>query len=114
MGFSNVSKGVFKNSESFSAHLVSRRAKAFAPESAKAVVLTPHPLRDKVHGIVKLFPPSSRLRSTSDMSIFPDPEEESSFRDALFPTLPFLTLLPLPGSQESCPCLADSPLQNAL
>jgi hypothetical protein len=92
MGLSNCSKGVFRNSEVFLAHVVSRRAKAFAPESAKAVVLTPHPLRDKVHGIVKLFPPINRLKSTSDMSIPFNPEEESSFRVPLFPT-PH----PLPG-----------------
>ena len=105
---------MFKNSKSFFALLVLKRAKAFAPKLAKVVVLTLHLLQDKVYRTVKLFLPSSRLRSTSDMLIFPDPEEESSFKDALFPTLPFLTLLPLPGSQESCPCLADSPLQNAL
>src|SRR5579862_2735222 len=86
-GFSRFSIGVFKNSEIFQAHLVSRRAKALALESAKAVVLTPHPLRDKLHRIVKLFPPINRLRSTSDISIAFDPEEESSFRVLLFPTL---------------------------
>ena len=40
IGLSSVSSGVFKNSEIFLAHLVSRRAKAFALELAKVVVLT--------------------------------------------------------------------------
>ena len=69
IGLSSISKGVFKNLEIFLAPLVSRRAKAFALELAKAVVLTLHPLQNKVHRIVKLFPPSSQLRSTSNISI---------------------------------------------
>jgi len=61
--------------------------KAFALELARAVVLTLHPLQDRIHGTVKLFPPSSRLKSTLDMSIPFNPKEESSFRVPLFPTL---------------------------
>ena len=90
MGLSSVSKGVFKNSEIFLAYRVSRRAKALALVLAKVVVLTPHPLHDKVHGIVKLFPPINQLRSTLDMSTPFDPKEETSFRVLLF-----LTTLPL-------------------
>src|SRR6202022_1889423 len=98
---SNISKRVFKNSKSFLAHLVLKRAKAFAPKLAKVVVLTLHLLQDKVHKIVKLFPPSSRLKSTSDMSIFSDPKKESSFKALLFPTLCLpLRPYPLPGLRE--------------
>ena len=59
IGLSSISKRVFKNLEIFLAPLVLRRAKAFALELTKAVVLTLHPLQDKVYRIVKLFPPSS-------------------------------------------------------
>ena len=48
IGVSKVSKGEFKNSESFIAHLVSSKANALAPVSAKAVVLTPYPLHNNV------------------------------------------------------------------
>ena len=43
----------------FFTHFVLRRAKAFALELARAVVVTLYLLRNKVHGIVKLFPPSN-------------------------------------------------------
>ena len=95
IGLSSISSGIFKNFEIFLVHLVSRRAKAFALELAKVVVLTPHLLRDKVYGIVKLFPPNNQLKSTLDISIPFNPKEESSFRVLLFPTL-LLSLLPLP------------------
>ena len=87
MGVSSFSSGIFKNLEIFWAHLALRRVKAFALELARAVVLTPYLLRDKVQGIVKLFPPINRLKSTSDISIPFNPKEESSFRVPLFPTL---------------------------
>jgi hypothetical protein len=87
IGVSKCSKGVFKNSESFTIHLVFSKAKALALVSAKAVVLTLYPLRDSVQRTIKLFPPINQLKSTSDMSIPSDPEEETSFRVLLFPTL---------------------------
>jgi hypothetical protein len=59
ISFSSVSMEVFKNSVIFFAHFVSRRAKAFALELARVVVVTLYPLRNKVHGIVKLFPPNN-------------------------------------------------------
>ena len=83
-GFSSISKGVFKNSETFLAHLVSRRAKAFALELAKAVVFTLHPLQDRVYRIVKLFLLINQLRSTSDISILFGFEIESFLKAALF------------------------------
>ena len=86
---------MFKNLESFFAHLVLKRAKAFASKSAKAVVLTLHLLQDKVYKIVKLFLPSSQLRSTLNMLIFSNPKKESSFRALLFLTL-YLLLHPYP------------------
>ena len=46
---------MFKNLDIFFAHLVLRRAKAFALVLAKAIVVTLHLFRDKVQGIVKLF-----------------------------------------------------------
>ena len=73
-------------------HLVLRRAKAFALELAKVVVLTLHPLQDKVYRIVKLFLPNNQLKSTLDISIPFDPKEETFFRVPLFLTV----LLPLP------------------
>jgi hypothetical protein len=81
---SSVSIGLFKNLEIFLAHLVSRKAKVFALELAKVVVLTLHPLRNKVHRIVKFFPSNSQLKSTYNMSIPFNPKEESSFRTPLF------------------------------
>ena len=93
-GFSRASKGWFRNSDSFWAHLVSSSAKAFALVLAKAVVVTPHPLQDKIHRIVKLFLSNSQLKLTSNMSICLDPKEETSFRVPLFSTV----LLPLPQS----------------
>ena len=71
--------------------MVSSSAKAFALVSAKAVVVTLHLLQDKIYKIVKLFPFNSRLKSTFDMSICLDLEEETSFRVPLFLTM----LLPL-------------------
>ena len=68
-------------------HLVLRRAKAFALELAKVVVLTLYLLQDKVYRIVKLFPPNNQLKSTLDISIPFNPKEESSFRVLLFLTL---------------------------
>ena len=55
MGLSSFSKGVFRNLESFLAHLTLKRVKAFALELASVVVLTSHPLQDKIYRIVKLF-----------------------------------------------------------
>ena len=54
-GFSSISKGVFKNSETFLVHLVSRRAKAFALELAKVVVLTLLLFFNSVYSIIKFF-----------------------------------------------------------
>ena len=104
---------MFKNSEIFLVYLVLRKAKAFALELAKAVVLTSNLLQDKVYRIVKLFLSNSQLRLTSNMSILYNSKEESFFRVPCFPTLHFLTLYLLPRLQESCP-FADSLLQNAL
>src|SRR5277367_2033495 len=104
IGLSSFSNGVFKNLEIFWAHSALRRAKAFAPESARAVVLTPYPLRDRIQGIVRLFPPINRLKSTSDISIPFNPEEESSFRVSLFPT-PHLYRLPELLKSYPCPSL---------
>ena len=39
------------------AHTVSIKAKPFASVSARAVMSTPYPFRDTVHGTVKCFPP---------------------------------------------------------
>jgi hypothetical protein len=89
--FSSVSTKVFKNSEIFLAHLASRRAKAFALELAKAVVLTLYLLQDKVHRIVKLFLLNNQLKSTFNMLIPFNPKEETFFKVSLF-----LTALPLP------------------
>jgi hypothetical protein len=86
IGLFSVSNRVFKNSEIFLAHLVSRRAKAFALVLANAVVLTLHLLRYKVHEIVKPFLLNNQLRSTSDILILYSPKEESSFRALLFLT----------------------------
>jgi hypothetical protein len=47
------------NLEIFFTHLILRRAKAFALELARVVVVTLYPLRNKVHSIVKLFPPNN-------------------------------------------------------
>ena len=48
-----------KNLESFFAHLVLKRAKAFALELAKAVVLTLYLLQNKLYKTIKLFLPNS-------------------------------------------------------
>ena len=93
------------------AFVVLRRAKAFALELAKAVVLTLHLLRNKLHRTVKLFPPNSQLRLTFNMLILYNPKEESSFRVPLFPSPDFLTLYLLPRLQEPC-LFADSPLKS--
>jgi hypothetical protein len=55
IGLSSAFSNAFKNSKIFLAQLVLRRAKAFALELAKAVVLTLHLLQDKVHRTIKLF-----------------------------------------------------------
>src|SRR5277367_3269869 len=103
IGLSSFSNGVFKNLEIFWVHSALRRAKAFALELARAVVLTLYLLQDRIQGIVKLFPPINRLKSTSDISIPFNPKEESSFRVSLFPT----HLYQLPKSLKSylCPSL---------
>jgi hypothetical protein len=85
-GLSSVSNNVFKNSDIFFAHLVSRRAKAFALVLAKAVVVTLHLFRDKVQGIVKLFLLINQLKSTLDKSTPFNPKEETSFKVPLFLT----------------------------
>ena len=59
IGLSSVSKGVFKNLETFLIYLVLRSIKALALELAKVVVLTLYLLYNKVYRIVKLFPPIS-------------------------------------------------------
>ena len=91
---------------------MSSSAKAFALELAKAVVLTLYLLRDRIHRIVKLFPPNNQLKSTSNMSIFFDPKEETSFRVPLFLTTPQRLYL-LPRLLGPCP-FAGSPWQSAL
>ena len=87
IGFSKGSRGVFRYSNIFLAHLVSRRAKAFALELAKAAVLILYPLQDKVHNTVKLLLPINQLKSTFDRSTSFHPKEETSFRVPLFLTL---------------------------
>src|SRR5277367_248633 len=116
MGLSSFSNGVFKNLEIFWVHSALRRAKAFALELARAVVLMLYLLRDRIQGIVRLFLPINRLKSTSNILIPFDPKEESSFRVALFPTLPLhLPLHLFLGSQGSNPFLSkDSPLLYSL
>ena len=52
---SKGSKRVFRNSESFTTHVVLSKAKALALVLAKAVVSTLYLLRNKVQQIVKLF-----------------------------------------------------------
>jgi hypothetical protein len=101
-GLFSVSNRVFKNSEIFLAHLVLRRAKAFALVLANAVVLTLHLLQYKVHEIVKPFLLNNQLRLTSNILILYSPKEESSFRALLFLTylIRCLTLHPLPRPQE--------------
>ena len=69
IGLSSIFKRVFKNLEIFLVPLVLKRVKAFALELAKVVVLTLHLLRNKVYRIIKLFLPSSQLRSTSNILI---------------------------------------------
>jgi hypothetical protein len=86
---------MFKNSETFLTHLILRRVKAFALVLAKVVVVTLHLFQDKVHSIVKLFPPINQLKSTLDMLMPFNPKEETSFKVPLFPT-PLLPLLPRP------------------
>jgi hypothetical protein len=100
-GLSSVFSDVFKNSEIFLAQLVLRRAKAFALELAKAVVLTLHLLQDKVYRTVKLFLLNNQLKSTFNMSIPFNPKEETSFRVPLFLTLHLRLplLLELQGSR---------------
>src|SRR5450432_4656964 len=78
-GLSSVSNNVFKNSDIFFAHLVLRRAKAFALVLAKVVVVTLHLFRDKVQGIVKLFLLINQLKSTLDKLTLFNPKEETSF-----------------------------------
>jgi hypothetical protein len=87
IGFSKGSKGVFKNLESFTIYLVFNRVKALALVLAKVVVLTLYLLYNNIQQIVKLFPPISQLKSTSNISILSNPKEETSFRVRLFPTL---------------------------
>jgi hypothetical protein len=77
---------VFKNLEIFLAHLVSRKAKAFALVLVKVVVLTLHLLQNKVYEIVKLLLLSNQLRSTFNMLILYNFEEETSFKVLLFLT----------------------------
>src|SRR5271170_6036731 len=84
--FSRGSKGVFRYSNIFLAHSVSRRAKAFALELAKAEVLILYPLRDRVHNTVKLLLPINRLKSTIDRLTSFHPKEEASLRVPLFLT----------------------------
>ena len=84
IGLGSFSRGAFKKSASFVTHLVSIKAKAFAPKSAKAEVKTWYLLRNKVQGIVQLLPLTSQLRLTYNMSIPFNPKEESSPRVPLF------------------------------
>jgi hypothetical protein len=115
IGLSSISKGVFKNLGIFLVHLVLRRAKAFALELAKVVVLTLYPLYDKVYRIVKLFPPINQLKSTSNISIPSNPKEESSFRGSLFLTPLGSRLHPPSVLPLSCLySLMDSPSKDDL
>ena len=68
-------------------YVVSRKAKAFAPKLAKAVVLTLYLLRDNVQKTVKLFSFIKRLKSTLDMLTLLNLKEETSFKVLLFLTL---------------------------
>ena len=63
---------------------MSRRAKAFALELAKAAVLTLLLFFDSVYRTVKFFLPINQLKSTIDISTFPYPEAETSLRVLLF------------------------------
>ena len=67
---------------------MSSKVYAFALESAKAEVKTQYLFLNKVHRTLQLFPPNSRLRSISDISLSPSPREESCSRTILFPNLP--------------------------
>ena len=70
-------------------------------------------LQDRVHRVVKLFLPSSQLKSTSNMSISSNLKEESSFKVLLF-LIPLALRLRLPSrSLLSCPS-SSSPLRSAL
>ena len=57
IGLLSISKGVFKNLETFLIYLVLRSIKVLALELAKVVVLTLYLLYNKVYNIVKLFLP---------------------------------------------------------
>ena len=50
---------MLRNFESSVAKDLLMKAKPFAPVSTSADDLTPYPLRDRVHGIVKCLPPIS-------------------------------------------------------
>jgi hypothetical protein len=105
IGLGRSSIGVFRKSVSFIVYWVSIKVKVFAPESAKAEVKTWYLLRNKVQGIVQLFPLISRPRLIYNILIPFNPREESSFKVPLFLTLYYplklirlCLLLPLLGN----------------
>src|SRR6201991_1047432 len=73
---------ILRNFESSVAKDLSMKAKPFAPVSTSADDLTPYPLRDRVHGIVKCFPPINWLRSIA-CRLIPYPRAESFSRAPL-------------------------------
>jgi hypothetical protein len=87
IGLSSGSKGVFKNLDISLAHLVSKRAKAFALVLPNTAVLTLLLFLYSIHRIVKFFLLINQLRLTIDKLISFYPKEETSLRVLLFLSL---------------------------
>jgi len=116
IGRGSFLKGVARYSDSLRAHFVSIRAKAFALMLASIEEKTWNLLRNIVHRIEQLFPPTSWPKSILDMStLLLDLKAESLLRVPLFLS-PLSPLSPLgPKSALRLPSLlfrTGSPLRS--